>query len=73
MNEVVYVTSEADWESLYINGKLVSSGHSIDVDDALSLVAELRGPITYEKKFDEDGNYIDEHGEFPELLEDLDI
>lgn len=42
MTYFTFVTTECgDWQALYVNGKLVTEGHSISVRDVLDAIADI--------------------------------
>lgn len=68
MNELTLVRPECgDWEALYVEGKLVAEGHSLDAMNVIECIAESLG-IDYE--FKEVPDEIAESG-MPESLEDI--
>ena len=69
-NEIVWVTSDTDWEALYANGKRETHGHRIRVDDALSIAAGFNAPFKF-RRFAASTEQVDDLGEYPENLEDV--
>lgn len=70
-NVLVLGTQEGDWEALYINGKLISEGHTIGDGDNLYLwrmgIKYGFGPndIIYKELDDEDEEYAMNSGSMP--------
>jgi len=54
-----------DWEGLYIDGKLVTEGHAITVEE----FAEIIG-VEFNESF-ADIDWLQEEGSLPEKLEDV--
>lgn len=57
--------TEGDWEGFYLNGKLVTQGHS----HAPDMVLEALG-IPFERR--EESHYLEECGRLPDQLSELD-
>lgn len=58
-----------DWEALYINGELVTEGHSISADRVLKCIAK---PLDYKVEFVEISDEVAEMG-MPTLLSELEV
>lgn len=66
VNEIVLVTSDADWAAIYINDEMENETHSFDAADLIEWVQSLNGqPMSfqarhvteaYSNKMYEDGN-----------------
>lgn len=54
-----------DWEGVYINGKLVTEGHHVRIDELLQLLGIDGGQIYA------DDAWLAEQGSLPENLEDV--
>lgn len=70
MRTITWVTSDADWEALYVDGRLVQQDHRIRTSDAMFTAADLKGPFEF-KHICTDTKHVDEHGEYPEDLKDV--
>lgn len=74
---LILITSEGDWESLFINGELVSEGHNLGGGDRLYL---LKMSEKYSFKSSDvrikylnvdDDKYLSDVGSFPSSLSEL--
>ena len=68
INEIVMISPKSgDWESLYLNGKLIAEGHSLNARDIFDAIADVF-PNTYRYK-----EISDERAEegLPEYLDEL--
>lgn len=58
-----------DWEGIYIDGKLVSEGHSHDTVEAIKLA--LKHTITSVETKYADSKWLDDEGNLPTDLRDV--
>jgi hypothetical protein len=66
MNKFVIVgSSSGDWYGLYRDGKLLTEGHSLDVEEVLSLL----GFDVSQKEAAED--WLEDRGDLPKKLKDV--
>lgn len=66
---VVLATGDSDWQGLYIDGQLVTEGHSISAMAALSEVAG-KGDIVF-KNIVYDAEWMDKQGYLPHILAEV--
>lgn len=59
-----------DWEGLFVDGKLVSEGHSLSIYDLLH-TAKTMGPITEIVYVEADYMWLEIHGSFPNNLSEV--
>jgi len=62
---IVFVTSNCDWEGLYINGKLVMENHMLDLRDVLKRL-DIKCDF-----IEADDEWLFEHGVLPKNLSDV--
>lgn len=65
VDEVVIVSGAEDWEELYIDGKLVSEGHSIRVHDVLDALGVTLTRINLDDKQE---SQLERKGSMPKTL-----
>lgn len=65
VDEVVIVSGAEDWEGLYIDGKLVSEGHSIRVHDVLDALGVTLTRINLDDKQE---SQLERKGSMPKTL-----
>lgn len=78
MSRAILLTSD-DWEGLFVDGKLVEEGHTINEGEPrIKCFNELSKKYNFKLNelieqyvCNEDGEYLYEHGCFPELISEL--
>ena len=63
--KVTFVSGDADWMGLYVDGKLVLENHSLNIEDVLdALEIDFEHPTF-------DSEWMEEQGTLPEFLKDV--
>ncbi len=65
MKKITIVSNGDDWEGVYLDGKLLAQGHSVDADDILVALGYKVVDVLTEEGWLEDQGYL------PENLEDV--
>ena len=63
--QAIFVSNGDDWEGIYINGRLVAQGHTIEISEVLmSLGYEVVDKLTEE-------GWLEDQGYLPENITDV--